>query len=184
MNKKKLKAEFKEAVVDDNSNDSSMTTTSGGATSGQLKEETADKESANEEDQLDEGEEVLLQFDFDDVMNAKKKSMATSASAANLPISGSSNQLSTNQIGQQQTGGKDEETAALDSCDKEKMDVLKNKKPHFDIFADDDEYEMGTKNELKMIEASKLNKSDAYHLNDNWDDAEGYYSEFPIFYRS
>lgn len=103
---------------------------------------------------MDEAEEeVLLQFDFEDTMNAKKKALVVSNSSSNLTASvvplpaaaaAAAVALGTSVVKKEEAGGVASGTAAaLDSCDKEKMDVLKNKekKPYFDIFADDDEYE-------------------------------------------
>lgn len=149
----KLKAEFTSATLDENSTDSSALTPNPQADKGDIGEA--------EEEELDEGEEeVLLQFDFEDTMNAKKKALVVSNSSSNLtasvvPLPSSSSSTaamlalataaasSSSKVKEEASGAASGTAAALDSCDKEKMEVLKSKekKPYFDIFADDDEYE-------------------------------------------
>lgn len=184
---KKLKADFSAASqIDENSVDSSVN-------SPQIAHKEKDKESTNGEDELEDGEEeddedVLDQFDFEASINAKKKAISTidkKSSQSSTPPPQSvpnnvQNALSTTNNSAPINGQTAPDEEILDACDKEKMEALKNKKKSigFDMFADDDDYETGTKNLLHFNDISKMgggNLNNGSHLNDNWDDAEGYY---------
>ena len=118
----------------------------------------------------DDEEEVLLQFDFEASINAKKKIIT------NLQPSSSTNQLAQ----QIQLNPAVEEESTIDSCDKEKLEIIKTKEKKcsgFDMFAEDEEYENG-KNLIQVTEVSKVDANNGKYLLDNWDDAEGYYSNF------
>lgn len=163
----KLKSEFNAASqMDENSTDSMVNTPTQSV-------KQQNKESANEEDD-DEEEEVLLQFDFEATMNAKKKELANinQTNASNALV----NQMNTNIVPSNSVKIDDE--ANVDSLDKEKLDAIKtkNQKMGFDMFASDDDYETGTKNYLQVNEVNnQISTVNGSHLNDNWDDAEGYY---------
>lgn len=165
----KLKSEFNSvSQMDENSTDSMVITPTQS-----VKQQNINKESANEEDE-DEEEEVLLQFDFEATMNAKKKELAVvnQIAASNTQ----QNQINANLVPTNSMKVDDE--ANVDSLDKEKLDAIKtkNQKVGFDMFASDDDYETGTKNYLQVNEVNnQISTVNGSHLNDNWDDAEGYY---------
>ena len=153
----KLKAEFSvESQLDENSVDSMGTA-------------TQSKESANEEElDLEDGDEKIEQFDFEESMNAKKES-----------AQGVHNGL-VNKLGAVRAAGLAHESQQLmeGAADEllDKGEAMKQKRKAggaFDMFASDDEYETGTKNALVVDSGRGM----AHGNNDNWDDAEGYYSE-------
>ncbi len=119
--------------MDENSTDSMVITPTQS-----VKQQNINKESANEEDE-DEEEEVLLQFDFEATMNAKKKELAVvnQIAASNTQ----QNQINANLVPTNSMKVDDE--ANVDSLDKEKLDAIKtkNQKVGFDMFASDDDYE-------------------------------------------
>lgn len=122
----KLKAQFNSvSQIDDNSSDSMAITPT----------LTTKKESANEEEDEEE-EEVLLQFDFEATMNAKKKELER----LNQP---SVAQQALNVAPHPSSSIKLDDEANVDSLDAEKLDVIKTKtqKIGFDMFASDDDYE-------------------------------------------
>lgn len=155
----KLKAEFNsESQIDENSVDSMGTP-------------LHNKESANEEELDEEGEEKIEQFDFEETMNAKKSTLNsnngtnTNNFQTNLTTSSSVNNGLVNKLADQ-----DDNTELLD-----KEEILKQKKKNtstFDMFASDDEYETGTKNNTIQIDK---NRGVTGGNLDNWDDSEGYY---------
>jgi hypothetical protein len=163
---------------------------------------TVNENSPNSNDDGVEGdadEDLIVQFDFEDTINAKKRALGASTSSANLVqqnlanissftvanstnlsinlTNPSSNVINNNAISMMGTSNfpsvsttfgqeqqnlpkinssncfsrlndplqpiQSEYDAQLASCDKEKMEALKNKKfkPTFDMFADDEEYE-------------------------------------------
>ncbi len=122
-------------------------------------------------------------------MNAKKKAfnnLSTNSSAANLPSLQQQSQQQTNSNAAVATVAASTTATAtttrpestIDSCDKEKLENINKKSKKttatFDMFADDDEFENGTQN---FIAVNAIDKAKGAHLNDNWDDAEGYYSK-------
>jgi len=167
----KLKAEFNaESQMDENSVDSMPITPI-----------QANKESANEEEVDEDGDDILLEFDFEATMKAKKSALSTltlinSQSANNLPSLINTASTVMNKLGEQQTGD-DENANSLDVAE-----AMKHKKKIssicFDMFASDDEYETGTKNDIQLNDVAKRAGNAGNNgslLYDNWDDAEGYY---------
>ena len=144
----------------------------------------ANKESANEEEVDEDGDDILLEFDFEATMKAKKSALTTlssinSQSANNLPLLTNTASTVMNKLGEQQTG--DEENANSSDV----AEAMKHKKKissiGFDMFASDDEYETGTKNTMQLNDVAKRAGNAGNNgslLYDNWDDAEGYYSNF------
>lgn len=178
----KLKAEFNsvsQAQDDDNSQDSSQ---ANGTSSTPNTPNPLNKDKDNEdEDEEDEDEDVLVQFDFEASIKAKKS--LTDSSLKNTTASTSI--TATSQMTAAQGGGQSSQgqmkTSIIEN-DKERLQVANkvakkaDQSPAFDMFAEDDDYETGTKNNQylngKTNIGSTLNGS---HLNDNWDDSEGYY---------
>lgn len=162
----KLKSQFVAAQIEDGANsvDSSISSPS--------------KQKELEEGEADDDEdEEVLQFDFEASMNAKKKTIS------NIQPSSSANQLA--QTAQISLAAEEEST--IDSCDKEKLEIIKTKEKKcldtsFDMFADDEEYEHKSKNLLQVTEVSKVDLNNGKYLLDNWDDAEGYYSNLKYIY--
>lgn len=131
----KLKADFNTACqIDETSNDSSSQAAMSPA------QQAKEKESTNEEDgEDDEEEEEVLQFDFEASINAKK----TALNSNGLPTVSSTNNLSQAIPTKSGTSNLPDDNT-LDSCDKEKMQAIKNKEKvsyQFDMFASDEEYE-------------------------------------------
>ncbi|CAF0733348.1 unnamed protein product [Brachionus calyciflorus] len=151
----KLKSEFSAAKTD-------------GANSGDSAVSTPIKQRELEEGEADDDEEEeLLQFDFEASINAKKKALA------NLVPSSSTSQIAQAVHATPVV----EEESTIDSCDKEKLEIIKTKEKKqaaFDMFAEDDVYENG-KNLVQVAEVSKCDANNGKYLLDNWDDSEGYY---------
>lgn len=166
MNQKKLKAEFNSACqIDETSNDGTASSTNNNTPS-QSELRTGGNGDADEDEDTDDD---LVQFNFDESINAKKKalngdtlvaSLSSNALAAQARITGSSD-ASPSQPQQQQKQESasnvqpQQNEANLDECDKEKMEAIKNKQKQtfaFDMFADDEEYET-----VSRIDLTKLN---------------------------
>lgn len=88
-------------------------------------------------------------------------------------------QMKQNKLIEQQLNEQEEMIEACDKEKEEKLEVVKPKKvvaeTAFDMFAEDDEYENGTKNLLLVNDIAKKAQQNGTLLNDNWDDADGYY---------
>jgi hypothetical protein len=149
---KKLKAEFNSACqVDENSSDSDNFKVSSGG-----KESVTGSEdifAEDDEETLENEEEDLLQFDFEASISAKKRAINTPhSSSANLNALAQQQQSSSNHLSSQPalvastasstatSKPPNEDLFAVDSCDKEKLEVMNKKKKEFafDMFADDD----------------------------------------------
>ena len=98
-------------------------------------------------------------FDFEDTLKAKKKTLITSSSKSELKATAK------------------QEDEYSESLNEDLLKVVKHKaKKHFDMFADDEDY-----NETHGVADSAAVRvhdgAENPHLTDNWDDAEGYYSK-------
>lgn len=163
---KKLKAEFNaETQVDENSVDSSTASPF-----------SRQKESANEEEPDEDVEEKIDQFDFEETMNAKKFTISSNSASTNqlqslTNVSSSFNSGLVNKLDDQELKNGIQENDA---------EILKEKKmtvSTFDMFASDDEYETGTKNNALLNQKNRgmAGGNNGSLLYDNWDDSEGYY---------
>lgn len=162
----KLKAEFNsESQIDENSVESTETPMQG-------------KESVNEEEPDEDLDEKIEQFDFEETMNAKKSTLTSTHNSTNNQVVSNQHLQSTSITAASSSvnnglvnklSNLDENTELMD-----KDEAMKQKKKTtstFDMFASDDEYETGTKNNPVIDKTRGMNGGNL----DNWDDSEGYY---------
>jgi serine/threonine-protein kinase PRP4 len=175
-----LKAEFNNGE-DENSTDSSMSTgTNPMNETKSLPTQTSIINNQNNKDDEEDDvtdDDILDQFDFEDTIRAKKLNSSSST------VITTTTSKTVKKINEDYDNTP---TTVINSVEinenlKKKEDKMKEEKNTLDMFASDDEYETGTKNiDKKQIQNDSTrnnnnNNGDGSHLNDNWDDTEGYY---------
>lgn len=138
------------------------------------------KESANEEEADEELDEKIDQFDFEETMNAKKFTISSNSASTNqlqslTNISSSVNSGLVNKLDDQE-----QKNGLLENEERLKQKKTTTAVSTFDMFASDDEYETGTKNNAFLNKQTRgmVGANNGSLLYDNWDDSEGYYSNY------